>query len=211
MIQAQTEGLHYYWPLKKTDKIKGKKHPSLSPEHAPSRHKRRPEWIFALVMNPVKLEEQAPTIPTECPKSGCTHSLPEGELSTDLARLFFKRQKMLATSDHQPQHLDRIETQICDLISWERKQQGLLRLGRKEGWPLSLDFNSIVTKTLQRKAPKAVINQGAGVKLKTIQVSMFETSRNTFPNDPLSPATKEKHEEEGNGQYFESRIRVIVL
>ncbi|KAJ6545559.1 hypothetical protein B0H19DRAFT_1167975 [Mycena capillaripes] len=73
-------------------------------------------------------------IPTTCPI--CPDSLPEVNLS------------ILLTPGHQARQLEQIDGDICGQITWEQKQDHLRRIGRKNGWPFSLDFNSIITQIL---------------------------------------------------------------
>ncbi|KAJ6574090.1 hypothetical protein B0H19DRAFT_1063097 [Mycena capillaripes] len=60
-----------------------------------------------------------------------------------------KPKPIISTPGHQARQLEKIDGEICGQIEWENKQYHLRRLGRTKGWPLSQDFNSIITKVLQ--------------------------------------------------------------
>lgn len=100
-------------------------------------------------MNPFKL--LPPPDPSHCPRAGCSHDLPPGELSETMVDLFQDRRKLLSKPGHSARKLEHIDSEICEQIIWELRQGALRTLGRQHSWPHSLDYSTIVKQVLERE------------------------------------------------------------
>jgi hypothetical protein len=55
---------------------------------------------------------------------------------------------VLSSPKAQQLKLRTIEEEICAQISWDNKLVHLRKLGRREGWPIEIDFMPFVTNIL---------------------------------------------------------------
>ncbi|KAJ6484598.1 hypothetical protein C8R45DRAFT_931046 [Mycena sanguinolenta] len=127
-------------------KRKAPRPPSTEPP--PKKLKTKHQHAPAFVPQSIKIPLLAwSNLPSECPSANCLDDMPE-EPNQRLLSLFSQRETLIRAGQTWAPGLEFASLQICAAICQEDKLEPYFELGRRNGWPRTIDCTALVSRVL---------------------------------------------------------------
>ncbi|KAJ6495032.1 hypothetical protein C8R45DRAFT_1133187 [Mycena sanguinolenta] len=127
-------------------KRKAPRPPSTEPP--PKKLKTKHQHVPAFVPHSIKIPLLAwSNLPSECPSANCIDDMPE-EPNQRLLSLFSQHETLIRAGQTSAPGLEFASLQICAAIRQEDNLESYFELGRRNGWPRTIDYTALVSRVL---------------------------------------------------------------
>ncbi|KAJ6478970.1 hypothetical protein C8R45DRAFT_1156396 [Mycena sanguinolenta] len=127
-------------------KRKAPRPPSTEPP--PKKLKTKHQHVPAFVPHSIKIPLLAwSNLPSECPSANCIDDMPE-EPNQRLLSLFSQHETLIRAGQTSAPGLEFASLQICAAIRQEDNLESYFELGRRNGWPQTIDYTALVSRVL---------------------------------------------------------------